>query len=70
MLFVSLMTCAEGFQLTLLEKDNFPRYHIGETMLYSFRMFLRFIEAEEKVKNFGFAVKVCLLFFFFGNNEL
>ncbi|KAJ7806294.1 putative halogenase [Mycena olivaceomarginata] len=48
----------EGFQVTLLEKDNFPRYHIGETMLYSFRMFLRFIEAEEKVKNFGFAVKV------------
>ncbi|KAJ7816662.1 putative halogenase [Mycena olivaceomarginata] len=48
----------EGFQVTLLEKDHFPRYHIGETMLYSFRMFLRFIEAEEKVKNYGFAVKV------------
>jgi hypothetical protein len=62
-LFVSLTTCAEGFQVTLLEKDHFPRYHIGETMLYSFRMFLRFIEAEEKVKNYGFAVKVGLLFF-------
>ncbi|KAJ7806301.1 putative halogenase [Mycena olivaceomarginata] len=48
----------EGFQITLLEKEIFPRYHIGETMLDSFRLFLKFIEAEEKVKNFGFAVKI------------
>ncbi|KAF7331262.1 hypothetical protein MKEN_00003300 [Mycena kentingensis (nom. inval.)] len=48
----------EGFGVTLLEKDHFPRYHIGESMLPSCRPFLRFIGAEEKVVNHGFAVKV------------
>ncbi|KAJ7211604.1 putative halogenase [Mycena pura] len=48
----------EGFQVTLLEKEHFPRYHIGETMLPSMRPFLRFIGAEEKVESFGFTVKV------------
>ncbi|KAJ6536372.1 putative halogenase [Mycena capillaripes] len=48
----------EGFSVTLLEKDHFPRYHIGESMLPSCRPFLRFIGAEEKVANHGFAVKV------------
>jgi hypothetical protein len=49
---------AEGFQVTLLERDIFPRYHIGETLLSSCRAFLTFIDAEDKVENFGFAVKV------------
>ncbi|KAF8209748.1 putative halogenase [Mycena galopus ATCC 62051] len=48
----------EGFAVTLLEKDRFPRYHIGESMLPSCRSFLRFIGAEEKVKSHGFTVKV------------
>ncbi|KAF8205941.1 putative halogenase [Mycena galopus ATCC 62051] len=48
----------EGINVTLLEKDLFPRYHIGETFLASIRPFLRFIDAEEKIQNFGFAVKV------------
>ncbi|KAK7052574.1 hypothetical protein R3P38DRAFT_2861177 [Favolaschia claudopus] len=48
----------EGFKVALLEKDIFPRYHIGETMLPSIRPFMRFIDVEEKVKNWGFAVKV------------
>ncbi|KAJ6604020.1 FAD/NAD-P-binding domain-containing protein [Mycena sp. CBHHK59/15] len=47
-----------GFEVTLLEKEHFPRYHIGESMLPSCRPFLRYIGAEEKVLNFGFAVKV------------
>lgn len=33
------------------------RYHIGESMLPSVRPFLRFIGAEEKVKDYGFAFK-------------
>jgi hypothetical protein len=41
-----------------LEKDHFPRYHIGESMLPSYRAFLRFIGAEEKVADHGFTVKV------------
>ncbi|KAJ7605841.1 putative halogenase [Mycena polygramma] len=48
----------EGFNVTILEKDHFPRYHIGESMLPSCRPFLRFIGAEEKVVNHGFTVKV------------
>ncbi|KAJ7062686.1 putative halogenase [Mycena amicta] len=48
----------EGFSVTVLEKDVFPRYHIGESMLPSCRPFLRFIGAEEKVVNHGFTVKV------------
>ncbi|KAJ7098496.1 putative halogenase [Mycena belliarum] len=48
----------EGFSVTVLEKDVFPRYHIGESMLPSCRPFLRFIGAEEKVAVHGFTVKV------------
>ncbi|KAJ7729315.1 putative halogenase [Mycena metata] len=48
----------EGFNVTLLEKDHFPRYHIGESLLPSSRSFMRFIGAEQKVLNHGFTVKV------------
>ncbi|KAJ7138574.1 putative halogenase [Mycena filopes] len=48
----------EGFNVTLLEKDHFPRYHIGESLLPSSRSFMRFIGAEEKVLAHGFTVKV------------
>ncbi|KAJ7479299.1 putative halogenase [Mycena latifolia] len=48
----------EGFNVTVLEKEHFPRYHIGESMLPSCRPFLRFIDAEEKVVQHGFTVKV------------
>jgi hypothetical protein len=61
-LFIVLILCTEGFQVTLLEKETFPRYHIGESMLPSARSFLKFIDAEDKVKNFGFTLKVRLLF--------
>ncbi|KAJ7090631.1 putative halogenase [Mycena epipterygia] len=48
----------EGFEITLLEREHFPRYHIGESMLPSCRPFMRFIGAEQKVIDFGFCVKV------------
>ena len=35
------------------------RYHIGESLIPSVRHYLRFIDAEEKVANHGFAMKVC-----------
>ena len=34
------------------------RYHIGESLLPSVRHFLRFIDAETKVAEYGFARKV------------
>ncbi|KAK0465811.1 hypothetical protein IW261DRAFT_1121772 [Armillaria novae-zelandiae] len=47
----------EGREVTLLEKDIFPRYHIGESMLPSCRPFFEFIDFEEKMKNYGFFPK-------------
>ncbi|KIK47015.1 hypothetical protein CY34DRAFT_333359 [Suillus luteus UH-Slu-Lm8-n1] len=47
----------EGFEVTLLESANFPRYHIGESLLPSVRPFLTFIGAEESVMNHGFTIK-------------
>ncbi|KAF7342886.1 hypothetical protein MSAN_02005000 [Mycena sanguinolenta] len=56
--FAAAALAREGHEVTLLERDHFPRYHIGESMLPSCRPFMRFIGVEEKVKNFGFCVKV------------
>ena len=36
----------------------FRRYHIGESAIPSIRHYLKFIDAEEKVANHGFAIKV------------
>ncbi|EPQ59058.1 FAD/NAD P-binding domain-containing protein [Gloeophyllum trabeum ATCC 11539] len=47
----------EGFDVTLLEKEIFPRYHIGESMLPSCRPYLKFIDAEDRVRAYGFTVK-------------
>ena len=38
----------------------FCRYHIGESLIPSVRHYLKFIDAEEKVANYGFKIKVCL----------
>lgn len=46
--------------MTVLERDVFPRYHIGESMLPSFNAFLDFIGAKEKVKKCGFVKKVLI----------
>ncbi|KAI0783000.1 hypothetical protein C8Q75DRAFT_482022 [Abortiporus biennis] len=47
----------EGYDVVLLEMAKLPRYHIGESLIPSVRHFLRFIDAEEKVANHGFARK-------------
>ncbi|KAG2139473.1 hypothetical protein BD769DRAFT_1350799, partial [Suillus cothurnatus] len=47
----------EGFEVTLLEAANFPRYHIGESLLPSVRPFLAFVDAKESVMNYGFTIK-------------
>lgn len=52
----------EGFQVNVLEKDCFPRYHIEESLLASCQALLRFIGAEAKIDDFGFALKVSLFF--------
>ncbi|KXN83164.1 Tryptophan 2-halogenase, partial [Leucoagaricus sp. SymC.cos] len=47
----------EGFSVTLLEAETFPRYHVGESMLPSMRHFLRYIDADDKFVSFGFVPK-------------
>ncbi|KAJ6454553.1 putative halogenase [Mycena vitilis] len=55
--YAATVLAREGFTVTLLEREIFPRYHIGESLLPSCRPFLRFIGAEELVKNHGFTEK-------------
>ncbi|KAF7292047.1 hypothetical protein MIND_01230800 [Mycena indigotica] len=67
--YAAAALACEGYQVTLLEKEHFPRYHIGESLLPSCRPFLRFIDAEQKVDNFGFLVKVGAAFKFDRNKR-
>ena len=60
--YAATVLAREGIDVVLLEAETFPRYHIGESMLPSCRPFLRFVGAEEKVINHGFAVKVRVCF--------
>ncbi|KAJ6476736.1 putative halogenase [Mycena vitilis] len=56
--YAATVLAREGFEVTIFERDVFPRYHIGESLLPSCRPFLRFIDAEELIKKHGFADKV------------
>ena len=47
----------EGFDVTLIEKEVFPRYHIGESLLPSCLEILDLIGAREKVEAYGFQRK-------------
>jgi flavin-dependent dehydrogenase len=47
----------EGFDVTLVERDVFPRYHIGESLLPSCLEVLDLIEAREKIEAHGFQRK-------------
>ncbi|KAJ7715659.1 hypothetical protein DFH07DRAFT_974122 [Mycena maculata] len=46
-----------GIDVTILEGANFPRYHIGESLLASTNYFLEYIGAREKVMAYGFVKK-------------
>lgn len=47
----------EGFDVTLVERDAFPRYHIGESLLPSVLDFLELMGARDKVEAYGFQRK-------------
>lgn len=47
----------EGFDVTLVERDVFPRYHIGESLLPSCLEILDLIGAREKIESYGFQRK-------------
>lgn len=48
----------EGFHVVLFEAAEFPRYHVGESLIPSARHHLSFIGADHKVEAAGFTVKV------------
>jgi len=47
----------EGFEVTLIEREVFPRYHIGESLLPSCLEVLDLLGAREKVEAYGFQQK-------------
>jgi len=47
----------EGFDVTLVERDIFPRYHIGESLLPSCLEVLELSGAREKIEAYGFQHK-------------
>ncbi|ETW76184.1 putative halogenase [Heterobasidion irregulare TC 32-1] len=55
--YAATLLAREGFGVTLLERDVFPRYHIGETLLPSSGPFLSLIDALGLIKSHGFTPK-------------
>lgn len=51
------MLARQGFQVTLLEKDRFPRYHVGESLLPSLLPLLDAMGARDVVEQHGFVRK-------------
>jgi len=47
----------EGVEAVVLERDKFPRYHIGESLLTSIRPIFEFIGLAERVEKYGFVKK-------------
>lgn len=47
----------QGYHVTLFEKDRFPRYHIGESLLPTILPIIDLIGAREKMEKFGFQRK-------------
>ncbi|MAT40790.1 MAG: FAD-binding protein [Anaerolineaceae bacterium] len=47
----------QGHHVTLFEKDKFPRYHIGESLLPTILPIIDLIGAREKMDKFGFQRK-------------
>jgi flavin-dependent dehydrogenase len=47
----------EGLDVAVFESVKFPRYHVGESLISSIHHYMRFIDAEEKVRVHGFTYK-------------
>jgi len=58
----------EGLEVTLLERERFPRYHIGESILPSCRPIFELLDVWDKVEAHGFQAKGGA-YFFWGPEE-
>lgn len=63
--FTSSVLAQEGVDVVCCEATQFPRYHIGESLLASVKAYLKMIDACEKMDTCGFYSKVRLKFTFF-----
>lgn len=52
----------EGFRVTLLERDIFPRYHIGESLLVALNHIFDLLGLREKLEDHGFQRKTGAFF--------
>ncbi|TVY84588.1 Flavine halogenase aclH [Lachnellula suecica] len=55
--YAAAVLARENIDTVVLEADKMPRYHIGESMLPSFRHYLKFIDLHTKFDNAGFTIK-------------
>ncbi|KAL4066069.1 hypothetical protein J3A83DRAFT_350187 [Scleroderma citrinum] len=55
--YTASVLARDGLQVVLLESAQLPRYHVGESLIPSVRRYLKFIDAEPKFVDYGFAVK-------------
>lgn len=53
----AILLAREGFEVTVLERDHFPRYHIGESLLTSAIPVLKFVDLYDRVDAHGFQYK-------------
>lgn len=58
----------QGFHVTLLEREHFPRYHIGESILPSCRPIFHLLGVWDKIESHGFVPKGGA-YFFWGGEE-
>lgn len=54
---VATLIAREGYDVTLIERATFPRYHIGESLLPACLPVLDLMGAREKVEQYGFQRK-------------
>ncbi|RDA83831.1 hypothetical protein CP532_5141 [Ophiocordyceps camponoti-leonardi (nom. inval.)] len=55
--YASTVLAREGVDVVTLEADNFPRYHVGESMLPSLRVYLKFIGLYERFNSMNWYKK-------------
>lgn len=53
----AILLAREGFDVVVLERDKFPRYHIGESLLTSAIPVLKFVGLYERMQAHGFKRK-------------
>ncbi|MET0396497.1 MAG: NAD(P)/FAD-dependent oxidoreductase [Longimicrobiaceae bacterium] len=52
----------QGFQVTLIEREHFPRYHIGESLLVALNHVFDYLGLREKMEAHGFQKKTGAFF--------